>query len=73
MASDTMDGEENQPLTVGRWEAPVASGAQLTPSLRCGAQVSTHYLQCPLKSFAEEGTPSALSGWVHTGSRARPG
>lgn len=51
----------------GRWEAPMVSGAQLIPSLRCSAQGSTCFLQCPLILLAEE-PPSALSGWVHIDS-----
>lgn len=58
VAPCTMDGEENQTLLVGccgngRWEAPLASGAQLTPSSRCSAQGSTHSLQCPLRPLAK--------------------
>lgn len=50
----------------------MASGAQLIPSLRCSAQGSMYFLQCPLILLAEEEPPSALSGWVHIDSRAGP-
>ena len=50
----------------------MVSGAQLIRSLRCSAQGSTCFLQCPLILLAEEEPPSALSGWVHIDSRAGP-
>ena len=50
----------------------MVSGAQLISSLRCTAQGSTCFLQCPLILLAEEEPPSTLSGWVHIDSRAGP-